>query len=188
MTTARPLVYSIGHSNRPLDEFIRLLEQRRVRLVVDIRKMPRSRSNPQFSGPALAESLGRAGIGYVHEPLLGGLRRARKDSVNDGWRNLSFRGFADYMSTDEFARGLRALRGRAEHETTVIMCAEAVPWRCHRTLVADALKAAGCRVLHIISSARPSAHKYTPFLRRRRGRLLYPASALNAASPASSDR
>jgi uncharacterized protein (DUF488 family) len=174
--TARPEVYTIGHSNRSIDEFIGLLTQNRVQLVVDIRKMPRSRHNPQFESGALQQALERARIDYVHEPLLGGLRRAHKDSVNDGWRNTSFRGFADYMATDDFKQGLEALLRRSESTTAAIMCAEAVPWRCHRTLVADALKAAGRRVRHIVGSSKPSTHKFTPFLRRRRGVLTYPGS------------
>jgi len=173
--TARPAVYTIGHSNRPIDEFVGLLTQNGIQLVVDIRKMPRSRHNPQFESGALQQSLERAGIDYAHEPLLGGLRRARKDSVNGGWRNTSFRGFADYMATDDFKQGLEALLRRSALERTAIMCAEAVPWRCHRTLVADALKAAGRRVLHIVGSGKPSTHKFTPFLRRRRGVLTYPS-------------
>ena len=174
--TARPDVYTIGHSNRSIDEFIGLLTQNGVQLVVDIRKMPRSRHNPQFESGALQQAVERAGIHYVHEPLLGGLRRARKDSVNDGWRNTSFRGFADYMATDDFKQGLEALLRRSASTRTAIMCAEAVPWRCHRTLVADALKAAGRRVLHIVGNSKPSTHKFTPFLRRRRGALTYPSS------------
>ena len=180
MTTPRPPVYTIGHSNRPIDEFVALLETNGIELVVDIRKMPRSRHNPQFEGVALAQSLKRAGIDYLHEPLLGGLRRAKPDSRNDGWRNTSFRGFADYMATDEFKNGLDSLLNRSAHARTAIMCAEAVPWRCHRTLVADALKAARRRVLHIVGAGTPSPHKYTTFLRRRRGELIYPASAVSA--------
>ena len=176
--TPRPAVYTIGHSNRAIDEFTGLLTRNGVQLVVDIRKMPRSRHNPQFESGALQQSLERAGIDYVHEPLLGGLRRARKDSINDGWRNTSFRAFADYMATDEFKQGLDGLLRRSSLTTTAIMCAEAVPWRCHRTLVADALKASGRRVLHIVGSSKPSTHKFTPFLRRRRGVLTYPASAV----------
>ena len=141
---------------------------------------PKSRSNPQFESTALRQALKDAGIAYVHEPLLGGLRRAQKDSVNDGWRNASFRGFADYMATDDFTRGLGTLLRHAAKTTTAIMCAEAVPWRCHRSLVADALKASGRHVLHIVSRSQPSPHRYTPFLRRRRGVLTYPASAISA--------
>ena len=174
MTPRRLPVYTIGHSNRPIDEFIQLLKQHDVRLVVDIRKIPKSLHNPQFAGEALGLSLHEAGIEYLQEPLLGGLRRARADSKNDGWRNMSFRGFADYMATDDFKRGLDQLLGHAARTTTAIMCAEAVPWRCHRTLVADALKASARRVLHIVGSGKPSPHKFTPFLRRRGGVLTYP--------------
>ena len=180
MKTAKLPIYTIGHSNRTFDEFLELLKASHVELVVDIRKMPKSRNNPQFEGTTLRRSLEKAGIGYVHEPLLGGLRRAQKDSLNNGWRNASFRGFADYMATDDFTRGLNGLLDRAGETRTAIMCAEAVPWRCHRSLVADALKASGRRVLDIISRAKPSPHRYTPFLRRRRGVLTYPASALSA--------
>jgi uncharacterized protein (DUF488 family) len=175
--SSRP-IYTIGHSNRPIEEFLELLTANGVEFLVDIRKMPKSRSNPQFEGAALSEALRAKGIGYVHEPLLGGLRRAQKDSVNDGWRNVSFRGFADYMATDDFKRGLDTVLREAGKKTTAIMCAEAVPWRCHRSLVADALKASGRGVLHIVSRSRPAPHRYTPFLRRRRGVLTYPASAL----------
>jgi uncharacterized protein (DUF488 family) len=180
MTSDPVSIYTIGHSNRPIDEFIALLTKHGVGLLVDIRKMPRSRHNPQFEGDALTRALSAASIDYVHEPLLGGLRRARKESVNDGWRNTSFRGFADYLSTDEFKRGLDSVLRRAARVTTAVMCAEAVPWRCHRTLVADALKAAGCRVFHIVGNGAPSAHKYTPFLRQHDGDLTYPASAISA--------
>ena len=165
MKTAKLPIYTIGHSNRTLDDFLELLKANRVELVVDIRKMPKSRSNPQFEGVALQRSLEKAGIGYVHEPLLGGLRRARKDSVNDGWRNASFRGFADYMATDDFKRGLETLLGRAVKTTTAIMCAEAVPWRCHRSLVADALTARGITVEHILDDRHSQPHKLTPFAR-----------------------
>ena len=180
MKTPRLPIYTLGHSNRPIDEFLELLTRNDIRLVVDIRKMPKSRTNPQFESTALQQTLKDAGIAYVHEPLLGGLRRAQKDSVNDGWRNASFRGFADYMATDDFTRGLGTLLRHAAKTTTAIMCAEAVPWRCHRSLVADALKASGRRVLHVVSRAQPSPHRYTPFLRRRRGVLTYPASAISA--------
>ncbi|HUK32512.1 MAG TPA: DUF488 domain-containing protein [Vicinamibacterales bacterium] len=180
MKRSKPTIYTIGHSNRPIDEFVALLVRNTVELVVDIRKMPKSRHNPQFEGDALDRALKEAGIGYRHEPLLGGLRRAQKDSVNDGWKNASFRGFADYMATEDFQSGLNELTGAAARRTTAIMCAEAVPWRCHRSLVADALKAAGFRVFHIVGRGKPSEHRYTRFLRRRRGVLTYPASALNA--------
>jgi uncharacterized protein (DUF488 family) len=180
MKTPQLPIYTIGHSNRPIDAFLELLTRNDIQLVVDVRKMPKSRSNPQFESMALQRALKDAGIAYVHEPLLGGLRRAQKDSVNDGWRNASFRGFADYMATDDFKQGLGTLLRHAAKTTTAIMCAEAVPWRCHRSLVADALKASGRRVLHIVSRSQPSPHRYTPFLRRSRGVLTYPASAISA--------
>jgi uncharacterized protein (DUF488 family) len=144
-----------------------------VERVVDVRTIPRSRHNPQFSRPALSRALRAAGIGYRHLEALGGLRRARPDSVNLGWRNASFRGFADYMQTEDFATGLARLEQLAAQRPTAILCAEAVPWRCHRSLIADALTVGRWRVLHIQSrrSARP--HRRTPFLRVRRGRLLY---------------
>jgi len=178
--TAELPIFTIGHSNRSIDEFVALLTQNGVEVLVDIRKMPKSRHNPQFEGNALRQSLRTASIDYTHEPLLGGLRRGRTNSVNDGWRNTSFRAFADYMATDEFRQGLDAVLREAARRTTVIMCAEAVPWRCQRTLVADALKAAGREVFHIVGSGKPSAHKYTPFLRSQDGVLTYPASALSA--------
>ena len=123
----------------------------------------------------------KAGIDYVHEPRLGGRRRTTKDSINTGWRNTSFRGYADYMATVEFRKGLKAVLAFARTRTTAIMCAEAVPWRCHRFLVSDALKHARCRVLHIISGSKPSSRRYTQFLRVRRGVLTYPAGGNESA-------
>ena len=173
-------IFTIGHSNRPLDTFVALLQKNGIELVVDIRLIPKSRANPQFEGPRLRRALSRAGIKYLHEPLLGGRRHARKDSPNAGWKNASFRGYADYMATEDFARGLRSLLNRAADRTTAIMCAEAVPWRCHRMLVSDALKRSGVRVRHIIGSGTPSAHRYTPFLRVKKGVLMYPAQVYDA--------
>jgi uncharacterized protein (DUF488 family) len=172
-----PDVYTIGHSTRPIDDFLALLAGQAVATLVDIRTMPRSRRHPQFDGAQLAESLRAAAIAYVHEPRLGGLRRPRKDSVNLGWRNESFRGYADYMEGDEFKRGLEALLAIARTSRTAIMCAEAVPWRCHRSLVADALTAAHSRVFHIVGAGAPSLHRVTPFLAIEDGVLRYPPSA-----------
>ena len=135
----KPSIFTIGHSTRTIDEFVGLLQMHGVKEVVDIRTMPMSRHNPQFNGDALKQSLKKNGIRYKHLKKLGGLRHSRKDSINLGWRNLSFRGYADYMSTAEFAEGLEALTKIASSRETAIMCAEAVPWRCHRSLVADAL-------------------------------------------------
>ena len=171
-------IYTIGHSNRPVDAFIKLLRDHEIALVVDIRIIPASRANPQFGQDALRRALNTAGIEYAHEPLLGGRRHARKDSPNTGWKNASFRGYADYMATEEFARGLRVLLSRAADKTTAIMCAEAVPWRCHRMLVSDALKRSGMLVRHITGGGKPSPHRYTSFLRVRKGILTYPEPAV----------
>jgi uncharacterized protein (DUF488 family) len=169
-----PTVFTIGHSTRPAADFLALLEARAIQTLMDIRTVPASRRNPQFSRESLSRTLAAAGIDYVHEARLGGLRRPRRDSPNTGWRNTSFRGYADYMQTPEFASGLDSLLAVASRSRTAIMCAEAVPWRCHRSLVADALTVRGCRVLHIVSSAAPSVHRLTPFLRVHDGVLTYP--------------
>lgn len=172
---ARATVHTIGHSTRTTREFVALLSAHGVEQVVDVRIMPRSRQNPQFNSAALTRSLRAAGIKYRHLPALGGLRHARPDSINVGWRNASFRGYADYMQTDDFLAGLACLEQLAARHLTAIMCAEAVPWRCHRSLIADALTVARWRVLHIQSRQTARPHKRTPFLRVRGGRLVYPA-------------
>jgi uncharacterized protein (DUF488 family) len=168
-------VYTVGHSTRAIRAFVELLRAHGIQQVVDVRTIPRSRHNPQFGGPRLSRSLRAAHIGYRHIKALGGLRRARADSPNRGWRNVSFRGFADYMQSEDFAIGLARLERLATRRPTAIMCAEALPWRCHRSLIADALVVARWRVLHVQSrlSARP--HRRTPFLKIRAGRVLYPA-------------
>ncbi len=171
-------IYTIGHSTRPIDEFIALLQTNRIQELVDVRTVPRSRHNPQYEGDALRASLEQAGIAYMHFGALGGLRRPRKDSINAGWRNDSFRGYADYMQTPEFAAALADLQEIAQQHVVVIMCAEAVPWRCHRSLIADALTAQGWHVLDIISAATPNAHKLTPFLKVENGMLTYPEPKL----------
>lgn len=152
-------IYTIGHSTRPIQEFIALLRQNGVDLLADIRTIPKSRRNAQYWHDALAASLAEAGIGYVALPGLGGRRRARPDSVNTAWRNASFRGYADHMQTTGFAEALEELITRSRERVTAIMCAEAVPWRCHRSLVADALVVRGIEVRDIISatSVRPHA-------------------------------
>lgn len=142
-SAAGPLVLTIGHSTRTIETFIELLKLNGVKRLVDVRTIPRSRHNPQFNRDALPDTLRPAGIHYTHMEDLGGLRHARPDSPNTGWHNTSFRGFADYMQTPEFAAGLETLIQAAGLEQTVIMCAEAVPWRCHRSLIADALTASG---------------------------------------------
>jgi uncharacterized protein (DUF488 family) len=173
----RPVLYTIGHSIRPIDEFLALLGAHRIEKVVDVRTIPRSRHNPQYDQTALRGSLKAARIRYQHMPELGGLRHARKGSPNVGWINASFRGFADHMQSEDFRRGLRELQAGARERRTAIMCAEAFVARCHRSLIADALTVAGWRVLHIQSQKTATAHRRTPFLRVRRGRLLYPGPA-----------
>ena len=174
-TAAAGSLYTIGHSTRTTRELVELLRAHGVEQVVDVRIMPKSRHNPQFNRPALSRSLHAAKIGYRHLKALGGLRPARPDSINRGWRNVSFRGFADHMLTEDFATGLARLEQLARRRPTAIMCAEALPWRCHRSLIADALTVAQWRVLHIQSRQTARPHRRTPFLRVRTGRLLYPA-------------
>src|ERR1035437_3662957 len=147
----RPSIFTSGHSTRQIDEFIKLLQTYDVEVVVDVRTIPKSRHNPQFNEEELKQSLRQVHIRYKHLKKLGGLRHTTKHSINLGWRNASFRGYADYMATAEFAEGLEALMKIARLRTTVIMCAEAVPWRCHRSLIADALTKKGWVVLDIMS-------------------------------------
>jgi uncharacterized protein (DUF488 family) len=168
-------IFTIGHSTRPIDSFIDLLTSQGVRQLIDIRTIPKSRRNPQFNSDALATSLHQARIGYVHMKGLGGLRHPRKDSINTGWRNDSFRGYADYMQTEEFCATLEGAIELAKQRPTALMCAESVPWRCHRSLVSDALLARGIRVLEIIGPAKPKAHTLTPFASVRGTRIIYPA-------------
>ena len=165
---------TIGHSTHPIDEFIQLLKDHGVKEIVDVRSIPKSRHCPQFNSEPFEESLWKAGIGYTHIEKLGGLRHSRKDSVNLGWRNASFRGFADYMATPEFSEGLDELTRIARMRPVAIMCAEAVPWRCHRSLIADAMSEKGWEVRDILSSNAPTEHRSTPFLRMVDGQLTYP--------------
>jgi uncharacterized protein (DUF488 family) len=167
-------VFTIGHSTRPLKEFIELLKAHGVKRVVDVRSIPRSRHNPQFNRESLARRLRAASIGYVHLKKLGGLRHAKSNSKNLGWHNSSFRGFADYMQTPDFQSGLARLEKLAEVKPSAMMCAEAVPWRCHRSLIADALVVRQFRVKHIMTSARTQAHELTPFARVRGLQITYP--------------
>ena len=169
-------VYTIGHSTRAIEQFIDLLKANGVTLLADVRTMPRSRHNPQFNRDTLPQALAAAGIGYRHLAGLGGLRHARADSPNMGWRNTSFRGFADYMQTEEFAAGLDELWGLAKEWQVAIMCAEAVPWRCHRSLIADALFARGLSVEHIIGAGHTQVHQPTPFARIEGLSVTYPAA------------
>lgn len=175
-------IFTVGHSTRPWTEFRDLLRAHGIRRVVDVRTIPRSRHNPQFSGPTLARKLRAARIGYVHLPRLGGLRRAKRDSINGGWRNASFRGYADYMQTPEFANGLQRLLKLAKDKRSAVMCAEAVPWRCHRSMIADALTIRGIRVQHILSGKRSSTHSLTSFARVRGDAITYPAEKAGVAT------
>lgn len=157
------VVYTIGHSTRPIEELIDLLEAAGVRQLVDVRTVPRSRRNPQFESPALAEALAEHGITYVHERDLGGFRRPLPDSINRGWEQPAFRGYADYMQSPEFGAALERLVALADDRSTSIMCAEAQWWRCHRRLVSDALVIREWQVLHLGLGAKPVSHDLTPF-------------------------
>jgi uncharacterized protein (DUF488 family) len=168
-------VFTIGHSTRTWEEFLELLRAHGIERVVDVRSIPRSRHNPQFDRDTLSAKLRGARIGYVHLRRLGGLRHARRDSPNMGWRNASFRGFADYMQTLEFEKGLQRLIKLAKQNKSAIMCAEAVPWRCHRSLIADALTVRGIRAAHIVSGKRVQVHTLTSFGRARGNCIIYPA-------------
>jgi uncharacterized protein (DUF488 family) len=167
-------MWTIGHSTRSLDELIELLRQHRVERLADVRRVPHSRRHPQFDAAALARDLPAAGIVYVHAPGLGGLRTPRADSVNTGWRMPAFRGYADHMETPEFVTQLEALRLEAARVPTAVMCAEALPARCHRSLLADALVARGVEVRHILGPGRVETHALTPGARVVDGWLSYP--------------
>jgi uncharacterized protein (DUF488 family) len=171
-------IYTIGHSTRTLDEFTELLRMNGVERLADIRRYPGSRRYPHFSREALAESLPREGIAYVHMPELGGRRKPAPDSPNGAWRNDQFRAYADYMATREFAAAIDKLL--AFEERTAIMCAEAVPWRCHRNLVSDELVRREIDVLHIIDRSEPAPHKLNPMARVEGDHLVYPSESQRA--------
>ena len=171
-----PYIYTIGHSTRPVEEFIEILKAYRVNLLVDIRTIPRSRHNPQYEETALQEALENQKIGYLHLAALGGLRHARKDSINTGWKNLSFRGYADYMQTEEFSVAINELMALTKEKTVAIMCAEAVPWRCHRSLVGDALLVRGIEVVDILSETSAKPHKLTPWAKVDGTCVTYPGA------------
>lgn len=173
----KPLIRTIGHSTRPADVLIEMLKAHGVKRLIDVRTIPKSRYNPHYNREALEPLLRDAGIGYDHMKALGGLKHPRKDSTNSGWRNKSFRGYADYMQTPEFESALAALMAAAANEAVVIMCAEAVPWRCHRSLIADALTARGYRVEHIMSASKSDPHTITSFAKVEGTSVTYPAGA-----------
>ncbi len=168
------VLWTIGHSTRPIDEFISLLKAHRIQRLVDVRIVPRSRHNPQYNTDELTNSLADEAITYQHSGGLGGLRKPRKDSINMGWRNPSFRGYADYMHTEQFRKALEELMAYGRHKKAAIMCAEAVPWRCHRSLIADALLTRDWQVRHIMSETKADQHQLTPFARTESGLLYYP--------------
>ena len=167
-------IFTVGHSTRSIDEFIKLLQAHEIKELVDVRSIPMSRYNPQFNAVELKKYLQQKHIQYKHLKKLGGLRHAKKDSINLGWRNASFRGFADYMATPEFSEGLESLMKIAGEKKTAIMCAESVPWRCHRSLIADALIKQGWLVQDIMSATTATKHRLTSFLKIKNGKLFYP--------------
>lgn len=169
------IVMTIGHSTRPIKTFIHLLKAHQVKRLVDVRTVPRSRHNPQFNRSELSPVLHSARLHYRYMPGLGGFRHAGPDSLNTGWHNASFRGFADYMQTPEFRKHLDDLIELARSERIAIMCAEAVPWRCHRSLIADALLARGVEVREITSAIRTQLHKLTPWGKITGTQVTYPA-------------
>jgi uncharacterized protein (DUF488 family) len=167
-------IFALGHSTRTAEELVELLQAHGVGILADIRTVPRSRTNPQFNRERLPRTLAAADLRYVHLPKLGGLRRPQPDSPNGAWRNKSFQGYADYMQTEDFAQGLEELRVLAEEAPVALMCAEALRWRCHRSLVADALFARGVQVLHILSRTRVEPHRLTAFAELHGRQVLYP--------------
>lgn len=175
MTPTPPTIWTIGHSTHPIEEFIALLKAHSIETLADVRTHPGSRKFPQFNKDTLADSLKAAGIDYIHIPDLGGRRKPRPDSRNTAWRSASFRGYADYMETPEFAGALQRLLDLAKTHRTAIMCAEAVWWRCHRGLIADTLKSRGATILHIETTKPPAEHPYTSAARIVDGALTYAA-------------
>lgn len=174
-------IFTIGHSTRPLAEFIAILQAHGVRQLVDVRTAPGSRRNPQYGGAALAAALAEVGIAYEHIKELGGLRKPRPDSPNSGWRNPSFRGYADHMQTPQFAAGLRRLLALAAARATACMCAEAVPWRCHRSLLGDALVARGVEVSDLMSETVARPHALNPMAVVAGGQISYPPEQVELA-------
>lgn len=170
----KPRIYTVGHSTRPIEEFLELLKTYDVKYLVDVRTLAGSNHNPQFNSEVLQESLISEGIKYRHISKLGGLRKTSKDSINVGWRNRSFRGYADYMATDDFQKGLAELENIARKYITVIMCAEAVPWRCHRSMIGDALVKNGWLVNDIMTPKKATPHRLTSFLKMKKGMITYP--------------
>ncbi len=172
----RPLVFTVGHSTRSFEELLELLRAHGIARLIDVRTLPRSRRNPQFNRETLARSLRNRRIGYRHMKDLGGLRRPARDSINTAWRNASFRGYADYMQTESFEKALDRLVELATEKTTAIMCAEAVPWRCHRSMIADAMIVRGFEVRDIMSPASGKPRSLNPMARVDGRRVIYPGT------------
>ncbi len=169
----RGTVFTVGHSSRALEEFIALLRAHGVEQVVDVRRFPASRRHPHFNGPALAAALAAVGMGYRHLPELGGRRAPRPDSIHTAWKDAGFRGYADHMETPAFEAALEAVVREAVQVQIALMCAEALPWRCHRRLIADALLVRGIPVEHILDFRRRERHRLTPWARVEGTRLIY---------------
>ncbi|MDB6028543.1 MAG: Fe-S cluster assembly protein HesB [Verrucomicrobiales bacterium] len=168
-----PQLWTIGHSILTIDAFINLLKAQEIQKLVDVRTLPGSKRHPQFNAENLSQSLHRSGIDYIHMKELGGLRKPRPDSPNTIWRNASFRGYADYMMTTPFVDAIEKLLKIAAEKRTAIMCAEAVWWQCHRSMIADYLKARGVKVLHILGEKKIQEHPYTSAARIVDGLLTY---------------
>jgi len=184
---SQPVVLTVGHSTRSLEAFITLLKAHSVTSLLDVRTVPRSRHNPQFNRDTLPDPLLAAGISYTHVAGLGGFRHADPTSPNKGWRNASFRGYADYMQTPEFAKNLASLIELASKQRIVLMCAEAVPWRCHRSLIADALVVHGIRAEEIINETRRQVHTLTPFAKVTGTTITYPPQEAPPLNPSSGE-
>jgi uncharacterized protein (DUF488 family) len=172
-------IFTIGHSTHPIEKFIKILQAYRIGLVVDVRTIPKSRFNPQFNETELRASLEEEKIGYVRLEKLGGLRHTTKSSINTAWKNSSFRGFADYMQTEEFQTGLEQLIELAQKKQTAIMCAESVPWRCHRSLIGDALLVRDVQVEDIMGEKSSQPHKLTPWSKVKGSSITYPGTTVN---------
>jgi uncharacterized protein (DUF488 family) len=168
------MIYTIGHSTRTFEEFLELLKAHGIDRVVDVRTVPGSKRVPQFNRESITKRLAGAGIGYTHMKGLGGWRKPRKDSPNTAWRNESFRGFADYMQSEEFEENLAGLIALSKDQQIALMCAEAVPWRCHRSLIADALSTRGIEVRHITGPGEAKPHEMTDFAKVEGTKVTYP--------------
>lgn len=173
-----PRIFTVGHSNQSIEDFFSILQSKKLKLLVDVRLIPKSRHNPQFTQSKLKKKLAQSGIEYIHLPGLGGRRWPVKNTVNFGWRNSSFRGYADYMQTADFRKNLSRLISLSKRKRLVIMCAEAVPWRCHRSLIADALLVKNQAVEDLFNARYSRPHKLTSFAVVTRGRITYPTERL----------